>query len=1162
MSFRVSHRGVYDQMTLVLQRYNTNLAQANYAVATGREVNRPSDDPVAMVSILGSRRNLAALDQYQRNINSADAWLKTTDTALTQADDVLVRARELAEQMSTGTYSAQNRADAAVEIEGLIQNLLGLANTKVGDAQIFAGDRVHTTPFFDTFYVNKVQTNPDNASNYCGLVTAQGTWYHGHSALTPTFNDVGQYQLTATQLESADDQALNYSGYFSFYYDNDADYDGTTTDLDDIYGVARVTSTMTLNDIASMINEGTAARGQLTFSNPVNQGDVIQIGSAFYQFGSSVNDAPVIAGANIISMGSVAGSAQLAISALMLALNADSGADAWAVQGSTLADSNVLTLMAKDLGSAGNTLRVLANADLGQWSASGTTVTDLSTTLIADGQDNTTIFSQTTQILSDAGQFAFWYNDDADANGQEVEDLYGVMDVTDSNTLTEIRDLINNGTAARAELVFTSTAGSNTILSIGNMTFEFTSAAVDSTNFSGSVSHFYQLAMGASTIGAESAVTLIMSAIRAHTEADIIAVQSTAADSSFFVFAKTNGVSGNGLEVRANTSGIELSGDSIDSSVQYLERGGENWATADVVAASHAGQFFGSGYILRIEATSTAGNELSFATAGAGYLTFTSGVTALDGPGVWGTSVSTAVLSFLGGGENWVTADVVSGASGYQLQLTGVSGNTVASTTHRIYLGGTSGALPAFSGAGLSMFASTYDQISEWTSGGAPVLYLFADEAGSTYNSMSLEFRGTAQPNQPLTVQVNDTAVVVTLATDNTGTYTTTVGDVMRAIEAEPAAAKLIDAELPDGVLSTTLVSPASAAYFSGGQTSLSRRYTVEITTGGAVGADRAAWLDTGLSGADNDLTITAVSGGSWGNNIRVRYVAGVPGTASTTLTTVVVSGDYDITVNLATSTDGTITATASQVMVALNLSAAAILSASVSPGNSTGAAEVLEMDWAVLSEGAGQARFKIIEYADGTSTEGRDDTYLVDSDMTQIYDELNSRYNGIQVAFTENGTTLQQGDQFHIDVGYYRGDEADLKVNIGYNDTIAKNVTGTEMMGGAGDTDNILDIMRQFVDYLKANDQHGCQETLVKLEEARKGLVTEQTANGAAINRVEIKTTVNESFALTAQELLDETEGVDLSELIMELNMMQTAYQASLASISRISSLSLVDYL
>jgi hypothetical protein len=112
------------------------------------------------------------------------------------------------------------------------------------------------------------------------------------------------------------------------------------------------------------------------------------------------------------------------------------------------------------------------------------------------------------------------------------------------------------------------------------------------------------------------------------------------------------------------------------------------------------------------------------------------------------------------------------------------------------------------------------------------------------------------------------------------------------------------------------------------------------------------ASLVTNLGVTNADLMYIADAPGAAGNSIRIRYVAAGNNTAlSVSVSTL------DITVNLATNGSGVPTSTATAVMNAVNgnASAAALVTASLAPGD-TGAGIVPAMGFTFLSGGTSGA--------------------------------------------------------------------------------------------------------------------------------------------------------------------------------------------------------------
>lgn len=136
-----------------LQGIRTNseaLVRAQEQIATGRRVNRISDDPVAGGDIMSSTSSINAIEQYRRNVQSASSRAESADTAFGQLTRLLERAKELAVGQAGAPANESTRRIAAVETEQIFRSAIGLANTKYGDEYLFGGELLTDQPFDGT----------------------------------------------------------------------------------------------------------------------------------------------------------------------------------------------------------------------------------------------------------------------------------------------------------------------------------------------------------------------------------------------------------------------------------------------------------------------------------------------------------------------------------------------------------------------------------------------------------------------------------------------------------------------------------------------------------------------------------------------------------------------------------------------------------------------------------------------------------------------------------------------------------------------------------------------------------------------------------------------------------------------------------------------------
>ncbi|MFZ3046438.1 MAG: flagellar hook-associated protein FlgL [Desulfatirhabdiaceae bacterium] len=119
-------------------------------ISSGKRIVRPSDDPLGMSQVMNYRKALSSIDQYQRNIGQGTSELEQAESALNQVGEVLMRAKELALAQNTGTASPETRKIAATELIQLRDQLVQLANTKIGDRYLFGGLKTDAPPYDTT----------------------------------------------------------------------------------------------------------------------------------------------------------------------------------------------------------------------------------------------------------------------------------------------------------------------------------------------------------------------------------------------------------------------------------------------------------------------------------------------------------------------------------------------------------------------------------------------------------------------------------------------------------------------------------------------------------------------------------------------------------------------------------------------------------------------------------------------------------------------------------------------------------------------------------------------------------------------------------------------------------------------------------------------------
>ncbi|PYX19583.1 MAG: flagellar hook-associated protein 3 [Acidobacteria bacterium] len=121
--------------------------KAMLQMASGRRVNTPSDDPSAAAILVQNQAQSSQADQFLRSADSVQAQLQTTDSTLNSVVLALQRAISLGVQGANGTLSDANRASVVGELNGIQDQLIGLANLSFQGQFVFAGTATQAQPF-------------------------------------------------------------------------------------------------------------------------------------------------------------------------------------------------------------------------------------------------------------------------------------------------------------------------------------------------------------------------------------------------------------------------------------------------------------------------------------------------------------------------------------------------------------------------------------------------------------------------------------------------------------------------------------------------------------------------------------------------------------------------------------------------------------------------------------------------------------------------------------------------------------------------------------------------------------------------------------------------------------------------------------------------------
>ncbi|WP_440113486.1 flagellar hook-associated protein FlgL [Paenibacillus sp. QZ-Y1] len=207
---RITNNMLSSQLILNLNRNAQQMNNTQTQSATGRKINKPSDDPVGITYSLRYRGELSSNEQYQKNVDSTISWLEFNDTVMDQTGSVVGRLRELTVQAATGTNPQEALDSINEEVVQLKAQLVDIANSKLNGKYIFNGETYDQKPYdfptsadgsFDTTNAAAVITDPGKINFIVGEsiqmpINVTGNEFFGNSTETDNlfviFNTISQ----------------------------------------------------------------------------------------------------------------------------------------------------------------------------------------------------------------------------------------------------------------------------------------------------------------------------------------------------------------------------------------------------------------------------------------------------------------------------------------------------------------------------------------------------------------------------------------------------------------------------------------------------------------------------------------------------------------------------------------------------------------------------------------------------------------------------------------------------------------------------------------------------------------------------------------------------------------------------------------------------------
>ncbi|WP_045463851.1 flagellar hook-associated protein FlgL [Vibrio hyugaensis] len=162
MLTRISSFHNYQSVQNDLRRQENKVHHNQEQLASGKQLTKPSDDPLATHYIQSIGQQEEQLKQYLDAIVLVRNRLENQEVVIANAEQFTDESKRISMEMINGAFSPEDRAAKKRELEEIANNFLALVNTQDESGNyVFAGTKPKTQPFFRDSDGSVVYTGDD-----------------------------------------------------------------------------------------------------------------------------------------------------------------------------------------------------------------------------------------------------------------------------------------------------------------------------------------------------------------------------------------------------------------------------------------------------------------------------------------------------------------------------------------------------------------------------------------------------------------------------------------------------------------------------------------------------------------------------------------------------------------------------------------------------------------------------------------------------------------------------------------------------------------------------------------------------------------------------------------------------------------------------------------
>jgi len=150
MPFRVTQESLNRTALSNINLNYKKMQEIQEKLSSGKQINRPSDDPSGARKVLGLRAEELQVQQFLDNTETAKEQINYTSNTLESIQELFLKIKNLAIQAGNDTLGQSDRNIIANELDELLESVLQNANTDNNGRYIFSGTKTLTSAFTAT----------------------------------------------------------------------------------------------------------------------------------------------------------------------------------------------------------------------------------------------------------------------------------------------------------------------------------------------------------------------------------------------------------------------------------------------------------------------------------------------------------------------------------------------------------------------------------------------------------------------------------------------------------------------------------------------------------------------------------------------------------------------------------------------------------------------------------------------------------------------------------------------------------------------------------------------------------------------------------------------------------------------------------------------------